>query len=297
MTAHTVPTDQPDALGERVRHLRCSNPSPMTLTGTNTYVVQQSDRVAIVDPGPTSQESGPEHFDAVVDAVDAAVQRIQPGDNAVGGHGGDDRPGQRDGHSGEVPVEVLLTHHHPDHCAGVDELVSRLRQAGHPVDVFGAGAGRDWPADGQLGEMRVHPAPGHTADSVVFLLSDASASVLFTGDTVLGGSSSFVAHPDGNLTDYLETLDALDQLTAGTATVLAPGHGVVGGDASDAVAHYRQHRMDRLDQVRDALAQVGADASVTQVADVVYTDVAPALRPAVEAIVSAQLEHLRRAES
>lgn len=280
---NAIDGDRPDALTSRVRHLRCENPSPMTLTGTNTYIIDNVGRVAIIDPGPDFDDEAPDHLDDIIAATAQMAAQVAAATTSET--------------ASDIGIDVLLTHHHPDHAGGLDALLARLTVGGHDVRVFGGTIGKFWPTEELVGDLRVIMAPGHTRDSVVLALPGEDVQVLFTGDTVLGGSSSFVAHPDGNLTDYLATLETLAQVSDEQPTVLAPGHGVVGGDASAAITQYRQHRADRLDEVRAALAQAGADASVEQVADMVYADVNPKLRPAVEAIVSAQLEHLRATES
>ena len=257
-----------------VIHLRCANPGPMTLTGTNTYVVRDADRVAVIDPGPTYAGDAASHLDATVTAAAQVAATISP------------RPES-------VPMFVALTHHHEDHEGGVDALVGRLRTGGHEVVVHGGSYGWD---DAVPEALHKISAPGHTADSVAFYLeaADGHPAVLFSGDTLLGGSSSFVAHPDGNLTDYLASLATLEELTRGQHVLLAPGHGELGADAHGVIKEYLNHRADRLREVRSALEKLGADAGVSEVADEVYGDIDTRLRPAVEAIVSAQLEHLRR---
>lgn len=258
-------------LGSRITHLRCDNPGPLTLTGTNTYVVRGDSRVVIVDPGPGLDEAG-DHQDRIVEAAAEVAGRLADDLASVG-------------------VDVVLTHHHADHAGGADPLVERLRAGGHDVRIFGATHGL---ALGQPDGLKVLSAPGHTTDSIALVAEFDDAAVLFSGDTILGGSSSFIAHPDGNLTDYLETLETLRELTASKPYVLAPGHGELAEDAHAVILGYQHHRAARLDEVRAALAHLGDDASVEQVADVVYADIDAKLRPAAEAVVSAQLEHLRQ---
>lgn len=325
-----------------VVHLRCDNPGPMTLTGTNSYVLgwdggargsktcgggvrggEARDGaallVAVIDPGPQDDA----HREALLDTVASTARDL------AGGAGG----GADDVARG-VDVAVLLTHHHDDHEGGAGALIEALRGGGSDrsdlqvseVTLYGGAQGREF-VDGELfGDLQVVRAPGHTRDSVAFLLERDGRRVLFSGDTVLGAGSSFVAHPDGDLTAYLATLDVLAALTAAGTTggaenvgesrevsaasnaervdgpaapvVLAPGHGPVGGDAGAVIAQYRAHRAARLDEVRAALADVdgaaAGDELVDAVVQAVYADVDPSLRPAVDAIVRAQLAHLGR---
>lgn len=297
-----------------VAHLRCDNPGPMTLTGTNSYVLgwdgeapgskARNDGVrgcevqggawplVVIDPGPQDDA----HRDALVGAVASLARELtgQVVDADVVARG--------------VNVAVLLTHHHDDHEGGAAALVEALRGGGSGgselpvggVTLYGGAQGRGF-VDGELfGDLQVVSAPGHTRDSVAFLLERDGRRVLFSGDTVLGAGSSFVAHPDGDLTAYLATLDVLAALTAADESsahvMLAPGHGPVGGDAGAVITQYREHRAARLDEVRAALADVDASAAGAELIDVVvravYADVDPSLRPAVDAIVRAQLAHL-----
>jgi glyoxylase-like metal-dependent hydrolase (beta-lactamase superfamily II) len=138
-------------------------------------------------------------------------------------------------------------------------------------------------------ELRVVATPGHTSDSASFILGPDAA--VFTGDTVLGRGTTVVAHPDGDLGEYLDSLRRLRDL--GDVPVL-PGHGPELDSAAAAAQFYLEHRAQRLDQVRDALAQLGPDATAQQIVETVYADVDPVLWPAAELSVSAQLDYLKR---
>jgi glyoxylase-like metal-dependent hydrolase (beta-lactamase superfamily II) len=132
----------------------------------------------------------------------------------------------------------------------------------------------------------VMATPGHTADSVSFVLDDA----VLTADTVLGRGTTVIDREDGSLSDYLESLQRLRGL--GHRTVL-PGHGPDLDDLAAVSAMYLAHREERLDQVRDALRDLGEDATVRQIVEHVYTDVDEKLWDAAEWSVQAQLNYLR----
>ena len=238
------------------------NPSPMTLEGTNTWVLRApgEERCVVVDPG----EDDPEHLDAV------AAQ-------------------------GPVAL-VLLTHRHPDHAGGARrfaELTGAPVRALDPSLVLGSEALGDGEVVAAAGvELRVVATPGHTSDSVSFLLDGPGApTAVLTGDTVLGRGTTVIAHPDGRLGPYLESLRRLADLPPATAVL--PGHGPELPDAAEVAAAYLAHREQRLDQVRDALVRLGPDASARAVVELVYADVDESLWPAAELSVRAQLDHLR----
>jgi glyoxylase-like metal-dependent hydrolase (beta-lactamase superfamily II) len=139
-------------------------------------------------------------------------------------------------------------------------------------------------------EIRVLGTPGHTADSLSFLVEDEAGPAVLTGDTVLGRGTTVVAHPDGRLGDYLDSLRRLHALTRDRVEVVYPGHGPVLPDAELVVESYLNHRQDRLAQVRGAVAAGARGARA--VVEVVYADVDPVLRPVAEWSVRAQLEYL-----
>jgi glyoxylase-like metal-dependent hydrolase (beta-lactamase superfamily II) len=151
-----------------VLRLRANNPGPLTLSGTNTWIVDRNPAY-VVDPGPDL----PEHLEALVAALDAR-----------GGLGG-----------------IALTHHHPDHVEAVAAL-RELRPA--PLAAASRGGGVDVKlSDGlRFGPLRAIPTPGHTPEHFAF----ATDRVCFTGDAVLGEGSVFVAPYPGALNGYLNAL-------------------------------------------------------------------------------------------
>ncbi len=254
------------AFGERAVCVLADNASPMTLDGTNTWVLREpgASRSVVVDPGPPL----PAHLDAVRDAA------------------------------GDVAV-VLLTHHHLDHSEAAREFAESVGCGVRALDPEyrwgseGLGDGDVVEVDGL--EVHVVATPGHTADSLSFVLP-AERTVL-TGDTVLGRGTTVVAHPDGQLGAYLGSLDRLHALASEhEITAIWPGHGPVISAALPALDYYIAHRRERLAQVREAVAALGADEPETlprRVVELVYADVDPVLWGAAELSVRAQLAYLR----
>lgn len=249
----------------RAVNVLAPNASAMTLDGTNTWIVAEPDSelAVVIDPGPLDDT----HLRAVIATAERAGKRI---------------------------ALTLLTHGHPDHAEGASrfaELTGTNIRALDPALRLGDEglAPGDVITTGGL-EMRVVPTPGHTADSLSFHLP-ADRAVL-TGDTILGRGTTVVAHPEGRLGDYLDSLRRLRSLTVddGIHTVL-PGHGPVLDDAQGAVEYYLAHRATRLAQVETAVENGLTTAS--EVVAQVYADVDRSLWPAAELSVRAQLEYLR----
>ncbi|MFL6151160.1 MAG: MBL fold metallo-hydrolase, partial [Ornithinibacter sp.] len=154
-----------------------------------------------------------------------------------------------------------------------------------------------------VGDLEVHvvATPGHTADSLSFVLPAEHA--VLTGDTVLGRGTTVVAHPDGELGAYLDSLDRLHALAERhEVESIWPGHGPVIENALGALDHYIAHRHQRLDQVRAALHDLASephpeglatDELPRKVVEIVYTDVDPVLWGAAELSVRAQLAYLQ----
>ena len=262
---------QGGAWGARAVCVLCPNPSPMTLEGTNTWVLAEpgSTDVVVVDPGPLDEA----HLQRILEHVSGRGARV---------------------------ALTLLTHGHPDHA----ESASRWTElTGAPVRAVGRG--HDDLAAGELLrvgglEVLTVATPGHTADSVSFLLP--AEQVLLTGDTVLGRGTTVVAYPDGDLTSYLASLERLQALTgSGRATSIAPGHGPVVPDAAGTIAYYLDHRHERLEQVRRALVVLRSEPGEGQgdgrdladrVVETVYADVPREVWPAARLSVLAQLDYL-----
>jgi glyoxylase-like metal-dependent hydrolase (beta-lactamase superfamily II) len=251
------------AVGPHATRVLAPNAGPMTLDGTNTWVLRgdAGGPSLVVDPGPLD----PRHLDAVADVA------------------------------GEVRA-VLLTHGHADHSEGARALAERLGCGVRALDPAHR-LGQEGLVDGDVVavpglEVRVVATPGHTSDSLSFHVPVAEA--LLTGDTVLGRGTTVVAHPDGRLGAYLGSLRRLRALAeAHEVTSVLPGHGPVVRDALAVLDRYLAHRRERLEQVAEALRELGPDASARQVVERVYADVDPVLWGAAELSVRAQLEHLQ----
>jgi glyoxylase-like metal-dependent hydrolase (beta-lactamase superfamily II) len=255
--------------GERARCLLAPNPGMMTLDGTNSWVLSEpgASRSIVIDPGPIE--------DGHVDELDE-----QTGDVAL----------------------VLLTHHHFDHSEVAVDLATRKGcpvRALDPAYCFDGDPLADdelIDVDGLL--LRVVTTPGHTADSISFVLPAERA--LLSGDMVLGRGTTVVAHPDGQLGAYFDSIERMRSIAAsGEVDRIWPAHGPVLDDALGTLDHYLVHRRQRLAQVEQALHQLGVTVPDSedehlprQVVEIVYQDVDESLWGAAELSVRAQLAYL-----
>lgn len=240
------------------------NPSWMTLDGTNSWLLAEpgADRAVLVDPGPDD----PAHLRALVTGAERIGARISL---------------------------ILLTHGHTDHSAGARGLHDLT---GAPVRALDPQhrLGDEGLADGDVLdvsglELSVVSTPGHTMDSLTFLMGADGA--LITGDTVLGRGSSVIAHPDGHLGAYLTSLERLSALAAQSgAQWVLPGHGPACPDPGGLLADYREHRARRL-----GLVAAGLASGITELDGllaVAYPEVGPQLRWAARLSLAAQAEYL-----
>ncbi len=209
----------------RVQLIRAPNPSAMTLTGTNSYLVDCGGNEALViDPGPPMAR----HVEALIAAAKAKALRI---------------------------AAIAVTHGHPDHAPASAALA---RATGAPVYAHPASEvphDRDLPLDANLtfGEIAVHvlDAPGHTFEHAVFYLPDEAA--FFSGDVILGEGTVVIAPPAGAMRPYQHTLHRMrDEFP--DARTIHPGHGPVVNDARAKLDEYIAHRELRERELLGALA-------------------------------------------
>jgi glyoxylase-like metal-dependent hydrolase (beta-lactamase superfamily II) len=241
----------------------------MTLDGTNSWVLTEpgAARSVVVDPGPIE--------DGHVDELDE-----QTGDVAL----------------------VLLTHHHFDHSEVAVDLATRKGCPVRALDPAFCFRG-DPLVDGEVIDvdglsLRVLTTPGHTADSVSFVLPAENS--LLSGDMVLGRGTTVVAHPDGQLGPYFDSIEKMRSLAAsGEVSSIWPAHGPVLDDALGTLEYYLVHRRQRLAQVESALRRLGIavpdpddETLPRQVVEMVYQDVDESLWGAAEWSVRAQLAYL-----
>lgn len=259
-----------------LRRITAPNPSPMTLAGTNTYVIGTG-RVAVVDPGPAD----PAHVAAIL----AGLAR------------------------GERVSHILVTHAHLDHSPGARLLAEAT---GAPVLAFGPpDAGRsavmaELAARGMAGggegvdrafvpdailtdeaelsdgdwSLRALHTPGHFCNHLCFAIGDA----VLSGDHVMGWASTLISPPDGDLGDYFRALARLD---AAGARVLYPGHGEPVTDPAARIAELAAHRHARSAQILQVLA--AGPASIEALTGAIYTGTPAALIPAAARNVFAHL--------
>jgi glyoxylase-like metal-dependent hydrolase (beta-lactamase superfamily II) len=258
-----------------VRLLTAPNPGPFTATGTNTWIVG-SGTVAIIDPGPDM----PAHVDALLASL-----------------------------PGETVSQILLTHTHRDHSGAVAALKARTGAAvfsggphrparalfpgeagslddandtDHRPDAVLAG-GESLAGDGW--RIEAIATPGHTANHLAFALPDSG--LIFSGDHVMGWSTSIVAPPDGAMGAYMHSLD---RMAARPESRFLPGHGPPVADGHARIAELRRHRLAREAAILDRIR--GGDATIPAMVAAIYRDVDPGLHPAAALSVLAHLEVL-----
>ena len=280
-------TERPVALLRNLQRLTAPNPGVMTGPGTNSYLVgDPATGFIAIDPGPADAE----HLDKLWRAA-----------------GGDIRM-------------IVCTHSHPDHSPGAAPLQAMCVQAGQPKPpVLGlpsaptARAASEFTPDRALqnnellaltgqspeGEithtLKAIHTPGHAANHLCLLLVEDA--LLFSGDHILNGSTTVVDPPDGNMADYLDSLDRLDAVCAehGVEFIL-PAHGyVLGGPihaARKAIAKLKAHRLAREAKVLAAM-QALPQGSMDDWVQHAYADVPPRMWPVAQRSLLAHVERIR----
>jgi glyoxylase-like metal-dependent hydrolase (beta-lactamase superfamily II) len=264
-----------DHVAPGVRRILVDNPGPFTFKGTMTYIIGRG-RVAIIDPGPID----PRHSAALLDAV-----------------------------RGETVTHIFITHTHRDHSPGAAALkeMTGARTVGEgphrssrPLFIgeserLDAGGDTDFVPDHRVADgdtivedgwaIEAIATPGHTANHMAFALR--GTDMLFSGDHVMGWSTSIVAPPDGSMRDYMASLD---RLAARPETVYLPGHGDIIGNAPDFVARYIVHRQGREASILHRLGK--GESDIPALVRAIYIGLDPRLSGAAALSTLAHLEDL-----
>jgi glyoxylase-like metal-dependent hydrolase (beta-lactamase superfamily II) len=263
-----------DGVSPLIRRVIARNPGPFTYTGTGTYLVGRGE-VAVVDPGPDL----PEHFDALMRARE-----------------------------GEQGAAIVVTHTHHDHSPLARQLAAATgaRVWGRPAPSGEIAGGLrldeahdyDFRPDHLVtdGELVAGPGwtleavatPGHASNHVCYALREENA--LFSGDHVMGWSTTVVSPADGDMGDYYASLDKV--AARGFAT-LWPTHGPPVGEVGPFLEAYKAHRLEREQQILERLA--AGQHRIRDMVPVIYADVDSRLHPAAAHSVLAHLIHLVRA--
>ncbi|MBA4808700.1 MBL fold metallo-hydrolase [Brevundimonas sp.] len=264
-----------DQVSPLIQRVIANNPGPFTFTGTGTYVVGRPEAgaaVAVIDPGPLDQA----HLDALLEAVE-----------------------------GRTVSHVLVTHTHRDHAPLARPFAERtgatILAARPPARETHASGALDEEEDavfapdvvltgGEVVEgdgwtMEALFTPGHASNHMAFVLREEKA--LFSGDHVMGWATTVVAPPDGNMRDYMTSLDVV---IARDFATLWPTHGAPVTEPGPFLAAYREHRLEREAQV---LARLEAgDRTAAEMVPMLYAAVDRRLWPAASLSVLAHLVKL-----
>ena len=259
-------------LSPLVSHVLAPNPGPFTFKGTGVYLVGAGESVAVIDPGPDM----PEHLSALKRVI--GERRIS---------------------------HILITHSHRDHSPAAAALKNWSGAAVYGLPDHAAPSRQEGAVDEAhdhdfVPDMMVHDGveiagdgftfecvttPGHTANHVCYALREEKA--LFSGDHVMGWSTSVIAPPDGDMGQYIASLE---KLRARDETLFYPTHGSPIPDSKDWVGQLIAHRRQREQQIVEALC-AGA-CNIPQLVRRLYPDIAPGLRAAAAQQVNAHLLHL-----
>ncbi|HSZ50801.1 MAG TPA: MBL fold metallo-hydrolase [Caulobacteraceae bacterium] len=261
-----------DAVSPLIRRVTANNPSPFTFRGTGTYIVGRG-AVAVIDPGPDM----PEHLDAILAAVE-----------------------------GERVTHILVTHHHSDHSPLSRALAARtgakvwgcaVHNLPEPGEVrLEAGYDRFEPdisvcggavIEGEGWTLEAIATPGHTSNHICYALAEENA--LFSGDHIMGWSTTVITPPDGDMGDYLRSLELI---RGRDFAVLWPTHGPPVTKVRPFLDAYIEHRRDRERQILARLA--AGDTRIKAMVPVLYSAVDQRLWPAAAHSVMAHMLELVR---
>jgi len=240
-----------------------NNPGIMTLQGTNQYIVGKESGLVI-----DVALSADSNMDGILEQAEAmGVKKID---------------------------KILLTHIHSDHTGGALALRKRCgAKLGIHRSRKGYLGGEDFQYDDNdridfgSGELHVLHTPGHESGHCCFY--EGGDKILFSGDNILGYGTAVIHPPDGNMTDYLQTLE---RLLGFEMSLILPGHGPLIGKAEAKIREYIRHRLEREQQVIKALRS--GHHTIGDITEMIYIDVSAALKRVAEFSVQAHLEKLLR---
>lgn len=277
--------NEPVPLLKNVQRLTAGNSSVMTGPGTNSYVVGDANTgYIVIDPGPADFD----HVGRLWRATNGDIRMI------VCTHSHSD-------HSpGAQPLQALCPHKPP--ILGLPSaptarpparfVPDRALKNGEQLVLFGADAAT---GEAVTHTLRVIHTPGHAANHLCLVLEEDG--LLFSGDHVLNGSTTVVDPPDGNMTEYLESLDLLDEACAdGGIEFILPAHGYVLGDARAAIAKLKSHRLQRESKIARAMRKMPAGTPEDWLA-IAYDDVPQQLWPVAARSLAAHVERIRELAS
>ena len=263
---------QVDRVSPSIRRVVANNPGPFTFLGTWTYIVGKGE-VAVIDPGPDMAD----HLEALLAAT-----------------------------RGETITTILTTHTHSDHSPLARPLAERTGATIYGRTAPGAGPsavrveedddGLFRPdvtvADGQLIEgpgwaLEAVATPGHISNHVCYGLPQENA--LFSGDHVMGWSTTVISQPDGDMSDYYASLD---KVGARGFDILWPTHGPPITEVAPFLAAYKAHRLDRERQILEQIA--AGHGRISQMVPILYAAVDSRLHPAAAGSVFSHLIHMVR---